>query len=73
MALRDVNRNLKKIDAHCELINNRDGYLYFEYVDLANNVYETKSVYVCYFNNNTDAEWIEEGKEFIKEVLSNNY
>jgi hypothetical protein len=70
MALRDVNRKLKKIDDHCELVNNRDGYLYFEYADPRKNIFETKSVYVCYFKDNTDDEWVAEGKEFIEEVLS---
>lgn len=68
MALRDVNRKLAKIDSRCELVNNGDGYLYFSFDDAANNVHETHSVYVCYFNCYSDAEWIETGTEFINDM-----
>lgn len=65
MALRDVNRKLAKIDSRCELVNNRDGYLYYTFSDRHANVFETESIYVCYFNSYTDDEWVEMGKEFI--------
>jgi len=65
MAIRDVNRKLAKIDSRCELINNRDGYLYFSFTDDTASFYETESVYVCYYKDNTDAEWVALGETFI--------
>lgn len=70
MALRDVNRKLALIDKRCELVNNGDGYLYFSFVDDVLGIYESRSVYVCYFKDNTDAEWLEIGTDFIRETLA---
>lgn len=43
-----------------------EGYLYFLY-DKAGR-YETKSVYVCYLNDLPLERWLEEARDFIKEL-----
>lgn len=47
------------------------GYWYFVYDDVANGVYETKSVYCAYLNSMSLKEWVEEGKDFVKQTIAN--
>lgn len=45
-----------------------NGYLYFVYDDPANNIYETESVYTCYLNSMTVAQWAEIGRDFVAKI-----
>ena len=44
------------------------GYWYFVYDDPNGDIYRTRSVYVRCLNVFTLDQWIEEGKDFVKEI-----
>lgn len=59
---------LKQIDCpKLELVKG-DGYWYFVYDDVANNVYETRSVYTMYLNDMTLVQWVEEGSGLVNDI-----
>jgi hypothetical protein len=50
-----------------------EGYWYFVYDDFsANKVYETRSVHVMRLSHLDLEKWVEEGKDFVAEVLGSN-
>ena len=63
----DVTAALRAKGYPLELVRG-NGYLYFVYDDIPANIWETKSIAVCYFKHQTPAQWVEDGEQFIKEL-----
>lgn len=61
---------LKEIGCKYLSLYRGKGYWYFVYDDLSVDAtkYDTMSVYVCRLNEMSLDRWIEEGKDFVKEV-----
>lgn len=60
---------LKEIN--CKLLDLQKGYgyWYFVYDDVENNIFKTRSVPSMYLNQMPLSIWVEEGKDFVKEVF----
>lgn len=50
-----------------------EGYWYFVFDDIPNNVYETESVYVTKLNHLDLERWIEIGKAFVAKIKEDRY
>lgn len=51
-------------------LNRGYGYWYFVYDDVAKNVFEDRSVAVCYLRQMSLEQWIEEGKSFLADLAA---
>jgi hypothetical protein len=54
---------------HLDLVRG-NGYWYFVYDDLANGIYDTRSVYTMRLSDWTVEMWAEEGREFCAKMES---
>lgn len=61
---------IKKIGCDKVELVRGDGYWYFAYDDVPNNIWETESVMTMYLNSLTVEQWVEIGKAFVKTVES---
>jgi hypothetical protein len=61
---RAINAAIRAAGLGVKIINNRDGYSYFLDRD-GNQVGE--SVYICYLNQQTIAEWVEHARYAVKQ------
>jgi hypothetical protein len=65
--LKTLNRQIKSLDERCELVMG-NGYQYFLFDDVEQNVYEMESVYVPRLNDLPLIQWIEMAYDFIENV-----
>jgi len=68
---RTINSLLRKEGFPMEL-RKGEGYWYFIYDDVANNIYEDRSVYVYRFYDLSAERWLEIGRGFGNEIKENN-
>lgn len=65
---RTITANLRAEGLPLELVNaSADGYFIFV-VEEPILIFETRSVYVCHFRDLTEAQWLEEGRDFAASV-----
>lgn len=50
-----------------------EGYWYFVYDDIENNIYETKSIYCMFLNQSSFDYWVSDGKDFVQEIKNTKY
>lgn len=62
---RSINVALRRAGLALEIINNRDGYSYFISTETGGQIGE--SVMVCYLNQQTVEQWVEDARHAIKE------
>jgi len=65
---RSVTSAMKKAGKPVELVNSHAGYFYFVYDDAAKNIWESESVYVCFFSHLPIDRWIDIGLDFALRV-----
>jgi len=67
---RTITAKLRAEGLPLELVNaSADGYFYFIFVvEEPILIFETRSVYVCHFRDLTEAQWLEEGRDFAASV-----
>lgn len=65
--LKQANRAIAKAGIPLEL-ERGEGYHYFIYDVPARNIYETVSIYVCYTNTYTAAEWAEQAARVAEQI-----
>ena len=69
--LASANRAIAKAGIPLELVRG-DGYHYFVYVGSEENVLvDIDSVYVCYTNTFTTAQWVEEAASAMAKIMEN--
>jgi len=65
---RTITAKLRAEGLPLELVNaSADGYFIFV-VEEPILIFETRSVYVCHFRDLTEAQWLEEGRDFAASV-----
>ena len=66
-----VKQILKAIDCKClDLYKNAgDGYWIFQYDDVENDIFATRSIMTTYLKGTSKEEWIREGKDFVEAVI----
>jgi hypothetical protein len=60
---------IKKINCQSLELCKGEGYWYFVYDDVPNRIFETRSVPCKYLSHMSLESWVEEGKDFVKEVI----
>ena len=73
--IKTANRAISKAGIPLELVRG-EGYHYFIYDVVARNIFETVSIYVCYTNTYSPAEWAQQAQwcfDRIKDRLECGY
>ena len=65
---RSINASLRRAGLDIEIQNNRDGYSYFTSLTTGEQV--GRSVYVCYLNQSSVEEWVEDGRHAIAQAIA---
>ena len=66
--IRQAQRAIDNADIPLEIVRG-DGYHYFIYSVPARNIYETASIYVCYTNTYSPAEWADQAERAFAGIL----